>query len=148
MQEIKVLFKPCVENPPPPPEYKTSGAVGMDICSAENIVLAGSGGRATVRTGYEIELPEGFEGQVRSRSGLAAKNGIAVLNAPGSIDTDYRGEIKVILVNHSNAPFEIKKGDRIAQLVIAPVTRVTVLVVQDDLSETERGSGGFGSTGV
>ena len=105
------------------------------------------GKRAMIETGIAIALPAGFEAQVRPRSGLAAKNGVTVLNSPGTIDADYRGEIKVILINHGDAAFEIERGMRIAQLVVAPVTQVAWQAV-DDLDETARGSGGFGSTGT
>jgi len=119
----------------------------MDICAGEDITLWGSSYYTVVRTGYEIEIPPGYEGQVRPRSGLAAKKGVTVLNSPGTIDEDYRGEFKIILINHGEDPWDIKKGDRIAQLVIAPVTHAQVQVVSE-LSETDRGQGGFGSTGV
>jgi dUTP pyrophosphatase len=117
----------------------------MDLRADEDFVLA-PGERRTVPTGLAIELPEGYEGQVRPRSGLAARHGIALLNAPGTIDADYRGEVQVILVNHGQAPFAAQRGERIAQLVVAPVARVEVVEV-DDLSDTARGAGGFGSTG-
>ena len=104
-------------------------------------------GRARVPTGLRIEIPEGFEAQVRPRSGLAAKFGVTVLNSPGTIDSDYRGNVDVILVNHGDAAFTVKNGDRIAQLVLAPVTRA-VIAEADTLSATERGGGGFGSTGM
>lgn len=142
-----VKFKPCISDPPPPPQYQTTGAAGMDIFAGEDITLWGSGHFIVVRTGYEIEIPQFHEGQVRGRSGLAAKKGITVLNSPGTIDADFRGELKVILINHGEQAWDIKKGDRIAQLVIAPVSHATVEVV-GELSETTRGQGGFGSTGV
>jgi dUTP pyrophosphatase len=141
-----VCFKPCIENPPPPPQYQTEGSAGMDIHAGEDIIVWGSGGRALVRTGYEIEIPVGFEGQVRPRSGLALKNGVTVLNSPGTIDSDFRNELKVILINHDEQPFQIKKGDRIAQLVIAPYSKAQIKVVST-LTQTNR-AGGFGSTGV
>lgn len=144
---VTIRFKPCIENPPPPPEYQTSGAAGMDIYAGEDVILWGGGHYLMIRAGYDIEIPPGFEGQVRPRSGLAFKKGVTVLNAPGTIDEDYRGELKVLLINHGEDPWEIKKGERIAQLVIAPVVRAQVSVVTE-LSETERGQGGFGSTGV
>lgn len=129
------------------PSYQTSGAAGADISAFidEDIVLK-SGERAFVPTGIKISIPEGFEVQVRPRSGLAAKNGVTVLNAPGTIDSDYRGEIKVILINLGKEDFTIKNGERIAQLVVAPVTR-GVFVKAQALDNTERGEGGFGSTG-
>lgn len=134
----------------PSPAYESEGAAGMDLRAAlpdgEALTLA-SGETALVPTGLSLQIPPGFEGQVRPRSGLAAKHGVTVLNAPGTIDSDYRGEVKVILINHGSAPFVIVRGDRIAQLVIAPVTRA-VLADAASLDETARGSGGFGSTGV
>lgn len=129
------------------PAYETPLAAGMDVRAdmPESIVL-GPLERALVPTGLFVELPEGFEMQVRPRSGLAAKHGVTVLNAPGTIDADYRGEIKVILVNLSNTAFEIKPGERIAQLVVARHERVEWQAAEE-LSDTERGKGGFGSTG-
>lgn len=127
------------------PAYATDGAVGMDVVSAEDVTLA-PGARHAVATGLAVAIPPRFEIQVRPRSGLALKHGITVPNTPGTIDSDYRGELKVILINHGDAPFEIRRGDRIAQLVLAPVTRASWLPV-DELDETARGEGGFGSTG-
>ena len=129
------------------PAYETPLAAGMDVRAdmPESIIL-GPLERALVPTGLFVELPENFEMQVRPRSGLAAKHGVTVLNAPGTIDADYRGEIKVILVNLSNTAFEIKPGERIAQLVVASHERVEWQAVEV-LSDTERGNGGFGSTG-
>ena len=127
------------------PGYATDGAVGMDVLSAEDVTLA-PGERHAVATGRAIAIPQGYEVQVRPRSGLALKHGITVPNTPGTIDSDYRGELKVILINHGSAAFEIRRGDRVAQLVLAPVTRATWLRV-DELDETARGEGGFGSTG-
>ena len=129
----------------PLPAYATAGAAGMDVVSAEDVVLA-PGARHAVATGLAMAIPDGFEVQVRPRSGLALKHGISVPNTPGTIDSDYRGELKVILINHGAEPFEIRRGDRVAQLVLAPVTRATWLVA-DELDETARGEGGFGSTG-
>jgi dUTP pyrophosphatase len=127
------------------PRYATDGAAGMDVLAAENVTLA-PGGRHAVATGLAVAIPPGFEIQVRPRSGLALKHGISVPNTPGTIDSDYRGELKVILINHGAEPFPIQRGDRIAQLVLAPVT-----IAQWDevaaLDETGRGAGGFGSTG-
>jgi dUTP pyrophosphatase len=130
------------------PEYESEGAAGMDLRAflAENITIPPLG-RAKIPTGLKIEIPEGFEGQVRPRSGLALKFGVTVLNSPGTIDSDYRGDVDVILVNLSTEAFTVKDGDRIAQLVIAPVLRAN-LAETGDLSATGRGSGGFGSTGV
>jgi dUTP pyrophosphatase len=132
------------------PRYATDGAAGLDLSAAIDapIVLAPQE-RARVPTGLVIALPEGHEGQVRPRSGLAAKLGLTVLNAPGTIDEDYRGELQVLLVNLGSVPATIEPGDRIAQLVVAPVTRVSVELVEEaELGDTARGQGGFGSTGV
>ena len=130
------------------PEYKTKGAAGADLCALLNDPLTIPSGKfAMVPTGLFFEIPEGYEVQVRPRSGLAAKNGVTVLNTPGTIDSDYRGEIKVILINLGQSDFTINCGDRIAQMVVAPVTQASFSVT-DSLSETERGSGGFGSTGI
>lgn len=129
----------------PVPAYATAGAAGMDVVAAEALTLA-PGARAAVATGFAIAIPEGYEVQVRPRSGLALKHGITCLNTPGTIDSDYRGEVKVILINLGEAPFAIARGERIAQLVPAPVQRATLAIV-DGLDDTARGSGGFGSTG-
>ena len=128
------------------PEYQTAGSSGMDLRSTCPIELAPME-RRLVPTGVRIELPEGYEGQVRPRSGLALKKGVTILNAPGTIDSDYRGEIGVILINLSSEPVKLDQGERIAQLVIVPVTHVRLEQVEE-LGETERGEGGFGSTGV
>lgn len=129
------------------PRYMTSGAAGMDLaCSSVEPIVLAPGQRAAVPTGLAMELPEGFEGQVRPRSGLAIKAGVTVVNAPGTIDCDYRGEIQVLLVNLSDTPHTIALGDRVAQLVIAPVVQAIVQEV-GSLSETVRGEGGFGHTG-
>ncbi len=130
------------------PGYETAGAAGMDLRAAviADLVLQ-PGERAAVPTGLIMEIPEGFEGQVRPRSGLALKNGVTCLNSPGTIDWDYRGEVKVILANLGAEPFTITRAMRIAQLVIAPVTRVEITEISE-LSATERGAGGFGSTGT
>jgi len=130
----------------PLPAYATEGAAGMDVVAAEDATLA-PGERAAIATGFAIAIPPGFEVQVRPRSGLALKNGVTCLNTPGTIDSDYRGEVKVILVNLGSEPFSIARGDRIAQLVPAPVQRATLREV-DSLDDTARGAGGFGSTGV
>jgi dUTP pyrophosphatase len=127
------------------PAYESEHAAGMDLRAAEDAILP-PGGRALVATGFAIALPHGFEAQVRPRSGLAAKHGVTLLNSPGTIDADYRGEIKVILINHGREAFAVKRGDRIAQMIVAPVTRV-VLKETEELSGTLRGPGGFGSTG-
>ncbi|QOG16166.1 MULTISPECIES: dUTP diphosphatase [Bradyrhizobium] len=133
----------------PLPAYQTAEAAGLDLMAAvpesEPLTLA-PGQYALVPTGLAIALPPGFEAQVRPRSGLAAKHGVTVLNSPGTIDADYRGEIKVILINHGTAPFVIKRGERIAQMVIAPVVQAALVPVAT-LSATDRGAGGFGSTG-
>ena len=125
--------------------YATQLAAGADVCSAEEVALAPGTWRA-VGTGFAFEIPEGFEMQVRPRSGLAAKHGVTVLNAPGTIDADYRGELKVRLINHGHEPFLISRGQRIAQVVIAPAARATFSEVSE-LGRTQRGHGGFGSTG-
>lgn len=127
------------------PSYATAGAAGMDVLAAEGMTLR-PGARAAVATGFAMAIPQGYEIQVRPRSGMALKHGISVPNAPGTIDSDYRGEVKVILVNQSEDNFSIQRGDRIAQLVLAPVTLAAWAEV-DELAETERGEGGFGSTG-
>jgi dUTP pyrophosphatase len=127
------------------PSYASADAAGLDLRAAEDATLA-PGARAMIATGFAVALPKGYEAQVRPRSGLAAKHGVTVLNSPGTVDADYRGEIKVILINHGAEPFAIAHGDRIAQMVIAPVTRAALTEVAI-LDETLRGSGGFGSTG-
>ncbi len=129
----------------PLPTYATSGSAGLDLRAAEALTLK-PGARALVPTGLAIALPENFEAQVRPRSGLAVKHGVTVLNSPGTIDADYRGEIKVPLINHGVEDFVINRGDRIAQMVIAPVQHVTLIEVPT-LDRTARGSGGFGSSG-
>jgi dUTP pyrophosphatase len=127
------------------PRYATQGAAGMDVLAAEDVTLA-PGGRHAVGTGLAVAIPPGYEIQVRPRSGLALKHGISVPNTPGTIDSDYRGELKVILINHGAEPFAIHRGDRVAQLVVAPVTQAEWDEVAE-LDETSRGAGGFGSTG-
>ncbi len=132
----------------PPPTYYSDAASGLDLHAAipASITLQ-PGERELVPTGYAIELPPGHEGQVRPRSGLALHHGVTVLNAPGTVDEDYRGELGVVLINHGREPFVIEKGMRIAQLVVAPVAKVDVEVVSA-LSDTGRGEGGYGSTGT
>jgi dUTP pyrophosphatase len=133
----------------PLPAYQTEGAAGMDLHAAlaeDAPVVLQPGARTLVPTGFAIALPVGYEAQVRPRSGLAAKHGVTCLNAPGTIDHDYRGEVQVILINHGAEPFHIRRGERIAQMLIAPVTRAAWREV-DSLDETDRGAGGFGSTG-
>lgn len=130
------------------PVYKTSGAAGADVCAhiSESIVIS-KGMSAMIPTGLFFEIPEGYEIQVRPRSGLAFKNGVTVLNTPGTIDSDYRGELKIILINLGQEDFTVNNGDRIAQIIVAPVTQGN-FILSEALSETERGSGGFGHTGV
>jgi dUTP pyrophosphatase len=131
------------------PAYQSAHAAGLDLVAAvaEDAPLVLHPGRyAQIPTGLQIALPDGYEAQVRPRSGLAAKHGVTVLNAPGTVDADYRGEIGVLLINHGAEPFTIRRGERIAQMVIAPVARVE-LVASATLPDTDRGSGGFGSTG-
>jgi dUTP pyrophosphatase len=127
------------------PSYASAGSAGLDVVAAESLTLA-PGARHAVATGFAIAIPEGYEVQVRPRSGLALKHGITCLNTPGTIDSDYRGEVKVILANLGSEPFEVVRGERIAQLVPAPVLRASFSEVED-LENTARGSGGFGSTG-
>ncbi len=132
------------------PKYQSAAASGMDLVAAideNNPIVLQPGERHLIPTGLTMELPHGMEAQVRPRSGLALKHGITVLNSPGTIDADYRGEVSVVLINHGSKEFEIVRGSRIAQLVIAPVVQLEVLEV-DELSTTMRGSGGYGSTGT
>jgi dUTP pyrophosphatase len=145
---VKVTrVRPQHAEPLPLPRYQTEHAAGMDLLAdVDEPLTLQPLDRFAVPTGLSIELPEGFEAQIRPRSGLALKNGITCLNTPGTIDADYRGEVKVILANLSREPFTIRRGDRIAQMVVAPVTRVAWDEVSS-LSETVRGQGGFGSTG-
>ena len=144
MIEIKLYRLPHGEGLPLP-KYASEDAAGLDIAAAEDLVLE-PGHRHAVATGFAIEIPHGYEVQVRPRSGLAIRHGITCLNAPGTIDSDYRGEVKVILINLGQDPFEIRRGERIAQLVPAPVLRANFTEALE-LAETARGSGGFGSTG-
>lgn len=133
----------------PLPRQQTAGAAGLDLAAAigaEEVLHIAPGDYAKVPTGMAIALPEGFEGQVRPRSGLAAKHGVTVLNSPGTVDADYRGEVMVLLINHGKEVFSLRRGERIAQMVVAPVSAV-MLVEVESLDETERGSGGHGSTG-
>ncbi len=134
----------------PLPRYESAGAAGLDLLAANPAdapVILPPLGRALVPTGLVLQIPEGFEGQVRPRSGLALKHGVTVLNAPGTVDSDYRGEVHVLLVNHGTEPYVITRGTRIAQMVVAAVARA-YLVEQPSLDETARGASGFGSTGV
>jgi len=147
-QPVTVAFKRLPHGEDlPMPAYETAEAAGMDIPAAvdQDITLA-PGERRLVPSGFAIALPAGYEAQIRPRSGLALKHGISIVNAPGTIDADYRGEIGVILINLGDRPFAISRGQRIAQLVVAPVTRAHMEAVEV-LPESERGSGGFGSTG-
>lgn len=146
MQE-KVNIKCTAEQGAVLPVYKTEGAAGADICAflSESIVIK-KGESAMIPTGLRFEIPLGYEVQVRPRSGLAAKNGVTVLNTPGTIDSDYRGEVKVILINLGKEDFTVNNGDRIAQIIASPVIQADFTLTQS-LSETERGEGGFGSTG-
>ncbi len=134
----------------PLPAYQTADAAGLDLLAAVDArksLKLPPGQRVLVPTGLTLEIPRGFEGQVRPRSGLASRHGVTVLNSPGTIDADYRGEVQVMLINHGDKAFEISRGERIAQLVVAPVTRV-ILTETKAVSRTARGAGGFGSTGM
>jgi dUTP pyrophosphatase len=144
MIEIKLFRLPHGDGLPLP-RYASEDAVGLDVTAAEDLTLE-PGQRHAVATGFAIEIPRGYEVPVRPRSGLAIKNGITCLNTPGTIDSDYRGEVKVILINLGQEPFEVRRGERIAQLVPAPVLRAD-FVEASELSGTGRGAGGFGSTG-
>ena len=144
MIEIKLFRLPHGEGLPVP-GYASEDAVGLDVSAAEELILQ-PGERHAVATGFAIEIPRGYEVQVRPRSGLAIKSGITCLNTPGTIDSDYRGEVKVILINLGQEPFGVRRGERIAQLVPAPVLRADFVEV-GELGDTPRGSGGFGSTG-
>ena len=134
----------------PIPKYESEGAAGLDLLAAigeDKSIIIFPGRAEMVPTGIAIALPKGFEAQIRPRSGLAAKNGITILNSPGTIDSDYRGEISAMLINHSKVNFEIERGMRIAQMIIAPVVQFN-LIKTETLDETKRGAGGFGSTGI
>lgn len=147
---IKIFFQRISEKfgDIPLPSYQTNGSAGMDIAAAvETEYILQPGAFGAVPTNLRVEIPEGYEIQVRPRSGLSVKYGVTVLNSPGTIDSDYRGEIKIILINHGKHPFEIKKGERIAQLVIAEVKRAEISE-SNKLNETIRGENGFGSTGL
>ena len=149
MTSVEISVKRLPHNTDLPlPEYETVQSAGMDLPAAiDSPMTLSPGEHAMVPTGLAIALPGGYEAQIRPRSGLAARNGVTVLNTPGTIDADYRGEVKVILINLGTEPFEIERGMRIAQMVIAPVTQGKLTEV-DDLSDTARGAGGFGSTGA
>lgn len=132
------------------PRQQTAGAAGVDIPAAlgpDEVLEIAPGRSALVPAGFAIALPEGYEAQIRPRSGLAAKSGVTVLNAPGTVDADYRGEVKVMLINHGQSPFLVRRGDRIAQMVVAPVSAVS-FIEQEVLDDTDRGDKGHGSTGV
>ncbi len=144
MESVKVLLKKLNSNGFIP-TYMTGGSSGLDLYSAEEKIIP-PGRWEIVSTGIAVEIPQGYEGQIRSRSGLAKNYGVFVLNSPGTIDSDYRGEVKVILMNLGNEPFRVNIGDRIAQLVIAPIVHAEILEVEN-LSTTERNDGGFGHTG-
>ncbi len=143
---VKILRAPHAAGLPLP-AYQTDGSTAADVVAAvENTLTLKPGERALVPTGFHYELPPGYEIQVRPRSGLAANHGVGVVNGPGTLDSDYRGELKVILINHGQQPVDIKRGERIAQIVVAPVTRAAFEEAAE-LGKTARGSGGFGSTG-
>lgn len=147
MIEVKVKRTRAAKDPLELPAYQTLHSAGMDLLAdIDSPVRLEAGQRALVSTGIAIELPEGYEAQVRPRSGLALKKGIGLVNSPGTIDADYRGEIGVILINWGAEPVIIERGDRIAQMVVAPVTRA-ILIEASDLTGTQRAAGGFGSTG-
>ena len=145
-QDIRALVKMVVEDDSLTPEYKTNGASGADLRANEDCVLQPLE-RKLIKTGVRVGIPQGFEGQVRARSGLSAKKGLTLVNGIGTIDSDYTGEILVSMINLSNEPQEIHKGDRIAQLVIVPIIQALFIPVKN-LKDTERGEGGFGHTGV
>lgn len=133
----------------PLPRQQTAGAAGLDLAAAlaaDEAVEIAPGAHAMIPTGFAVALPHGYEAQIRPRSGLAAKHGITVLNSPGTVDADYRGEVKVLLINHGAVPFVVRRGERIAQMVVAPVSAVA-LIETEVLDGTERGEGGHGSTG-
>ena len=143
--EIKITI--LKHGPEDIPKYATQGSAGMDIQAAiDKPIIVKPGERILIPTGFKVEIPTNFEIQVRPRSGLAIKHGISVLNSPGTIDSDYRGEIGVILINHGDTDFKINPFDRIAQIVVTQIIKVNI-IKNDDLSKTQRGSGGFGSTG-
>lgn len=149
MEEIRIKIKRLKKDPPPSlPRYMTAGSSGMDLCASlkEEVILE-PGERKLIPTGISLAIPEGFEGQVRPRSGLAAQNGIGLINGPGTIDADYRGEICVLLINLGKEPFTVRNGERIAQMVISPVFR-GLLEEVEELPPTRRQEGGFGHTGT
>ena len=145
---VKLSLKRVGTFQAPRPVYQSAGAAGMDLHAAiDHPITLQPGERALIGTGFAMAVEFGYEGQIRPRSGLALKHGVTVLNSPGTIDSDYRGEVRVVLINHGQDPFEVKPGDRIAQLVITSVERVAIEFVAE-LDETPRGSGGYGSTGT
>ncbi len=145
--EVRILRLPHAKGLPLP-GYATDGAAGADLCAAvESELVLHPGERIAVPTGLVLEIPNGYEGQVRPRSGLAIKAGLTIVNAPGTIDSDYRGELKVLMINLGSDPFSIRRGARIAQLLIAPVSRAS-FIETEDLTTSVRGEGGFGSTGM
>lgn len=145
--EVRVRRARRSDDPLPLPAYESAAAAGLDLrADVDRTIVLSPGGRALIPTGLVVELPNGYEAQIRPRSGLALRHGVTLLNAPGTIDADYRGEIQVILVNLGEVDFEIERGDRIAQMVVAPVHRVQ-WSEQEALGRTERGEGGFGHTG-
>ncbi|MFA5468396.1 MAG: dUTP diphosphatase [Sphaerochaetaceae bacterium] len=147
----RIIVKAVVKRGALLPLYSTDAAAGADLHAflpaGESITVQANGGRALIPTGLILEIPPGYEGQVRARSGLAIKHGVTVLNSPGTIDSDYRGEVQVILINHGQHPFSVTNGLRIAQLVVAPVKQGQFIAVEE-VNETKRGEQGFGSTGV
>ena len=145
--EVRILRLRPSADPLPLPQYQTDGAAGLDLhADLDHALTIAPGERHLVPTGIALAIPPGFEGQLRPRSGLARRHGLTLLNAPGTIDADYRGELQVLLINHGDATVVVERGDRIAQLVIAPVARASLVAV-DDLDPTDRGAGGFGHTG-
>lgn len=149
MKDVRVALRRLPQGEGlPVPDYKSEHAAGADLCAAvrDQLTLL-PGARALVPTGFSIALPAGYEAQIRPRSGLAIRSGVTCLNAPGTIDADYRGELQVVLANFGTEPFVVRRGDRIAQMIVAPVARASFELV-DELPPTLRGDGGFGSTGV
>ncbi len=146
-EPLRLEVRQVGEVPVPLPAYQTPGSAGLDLCAAlAEPVCIQPGQRVLVGTGLAMAIPVGFEGQVRPRSGLALRHGLSIVNSPGTIDSDYRGEVRIVLINHGNAPFVVEPLSRIAQLVLAPVVRADVVAVES-LDDTERGAGGYGSTG-
>jgi len=147
MLEVKIAVDPGCEDLPLP-EYQTSGSSGMDLHAAVDVTTTIEAGKSLlVPTGIRVEIPEGFEAQIRPRSGIALKHQVSIVNAPGTIDSDYRGEIGVILINHGKAAFVISRGDRIAQMIFSKVEKANLIKV-DNVTESPRNDGGFGHTGV